>query len=109
MTTIRVADFEGSNNDTEVHKVKDVLLRLSTFALHDSLEATDTSESARTGDRDDCTQDGEALRILALPSSTLVGTWEGLVFDDGVHSRILRFTSGMSALPVPLLTLAQTD
>lgn len=91
--SIRVADFSGIGNDVHIYRVEEVQLHVCAYVLQDEGAGTRRSKRHSTGDGE---ESGEALRTSMLPSKDLVGAWEGLIFEDNIPNRLLRFASGMS-------------
>ncbi|KAK7542455.1 pachytene checkpoint protein 2 [Phyllosticta citribraziliensis] len=77
----------------QVHDLKDVRLDVQAFELIEQ----DVS-MASLGLEDDENSSDPQLRVTALPSVSLDGDWESLVFTKPLHTRLLHFTTRMISM-----------
>ncbi|OCL13152.1 AAA-domain-containing protein [Glonium stellatum] len=103
--SINVVDFSGTEGETSFHRLQDVQLDVQAYELHENEEDSSlgTHNMHREGDGEDALPQ---VRVAALPSKSLNGIWESLVFGDEIPARLLRFTTRMmSIMKNPALNL----
>lgn len=103
--SINVVDFSGTESETSFHRLQDVQLDVQAYELHESEEDSlpRTRSIHHEGEDEDAIPQ---VRVTALPSKSLNGVWESLVFNNGIPARLLRFTTRMmSIMKNPALNL----
>lgn len=90
--SINVVDFGGSEGATSYHRLNDVQLDVQAYELREEGEGA-SAVRTHEGDDDDALLH---VRVTPLPSKSLNGVWESLVFDGTIPSRLLRFITRMS-------------
>ncbi|KAF2090825.1 AAA-domain-containing protein, partial [Saccharata proteae CBS 121410] len=95
--SIDVVDFSGTEGASSFHRLEDVELDVQAYELHAGSDGGAIGVSEEGGEGDD-EESIPQLNILALPSETLKGIWESLIFATPIHSKLLRFTTRMMSI-----------
>lgn len=88
---INVVGFSGDTNEETFHQLADVRLDVQAYELFHEEESEDEIAEKHPDD------DGSPRsRHTMLPSASLDGLWESLVYSDEFPDKILRFATRMS-------------
>jgi hypothetical protein len=89
---MRVVEYDGEPVDFRAHRLDSVDLRVQAFRLHSNEIESCSPQSHGEGEDNLPTQ----FQVTTLPSESLEGEWESLVFEDSIPLRLLRCTTRMS-------------
>lgn len=109
--SIHVADVSGADADAEMewHSLQAVQLDVQAYELRDDTDDLPLSSSI-SGEGEDDDPPQTIVRVSHVPSKSLEGLWESLIFDDPIPARLLHFvTRMMSILRNPDLDLSLTN
>lgn len=88
--TLPSASLASDDSDIEIYPIASVELAVHLYRLFDS-PIESLSITAVTNDSNSSEDAVSACRTLRLPSASLEGLWEGLVFESGIKEGLLGF------------------
>jgi Cdc6-like AAA superfamily ATPase len=91
--SVHVVDYTGPHEVTGYYSLAETKLDVQTYVLRPEQDTGERRSIKQNGDGD-----GTQARITALPNVVLNEDWDSLVFDDGLPSRLLRYSVRMVAM-----------
>ncbi|KAF2454778.1 P-loop containing nucleoside triphosphate hydrolase protein [Lineolata rhizophorae] len=98
--SIRVVDSSSAlDSDASIHRLDETHLAVQAYELHDA-EDDPAPRPAKpsVGEENEDEEESPQLRITRLPSKSLNGLWDALVFEDGIPAKLLKYTTRMMAM-----------
>ncbi|EON64972.1 hypothetical protein W97_04207 [Coniosporium apollinis CBS 100218] len=95
--SIDVVDFSGDQADTSSHRLEDVQLDVQAYELHSSSDDGSPRTVVPSVESDEADPSPQ-IRVTPLPSKSLNGVWNALIFDEAIPAKLLHFLTRMISL-----------
>ncbi|KAJ9668816.1 hypothetical protein H2201_001062 [Coniosporium apollinis] len=95
--SIDVVDFSGEQADTSSHRLEEVQLDVQAYELHGSSDDGSPRTVVPSIESDEADPSPQ-IRVTSLPSKSLNGVWDALIFDEPVPAKLLRLLTRIMSL-----------